>query len=199
MAKSSKGSAFEREICKRLSLWWTDGEREDVFWRSAGSGAMAKTRSKMGKGAYGQHGDIQAVDPIGEPLTSKCSIELKRGYSKASVADVLDHPPTAAQSIWESFVSQAVTDASLAALPYWILITKRDKRVPLIFIPASLYRKLKSTHPDYREKGKINVFSYMWLPVRTDIKSKHRVQISVVCFKLEEFLDTFNQTHFQQL
>ena len=29
-----KGSAFEREICKKLSLWFTENERDDIFFRS---------------------------------------------------------------------------------------------------------------------------------------------------------------------
>jgi len=42
----AKGSSFEREICTILSKWWTNNERDDVFWRTAGSGARATTRSK---------------------------------------------------------------------------------------------------------------------------------------------------------
>jgi len=82
MARSSKGSQFEREVSKELSLWWSGGTRLDIFWRTPGSGAMAKTRSKTGGSALGQHGDIQATDPIGQPMIDVCSIELKKGYFK---------------------------------------------------------------------------------------------------------------------
>lgn len=44
-----KGSVFEREICKALGRWWTDGERDDIFWRTAGSGARATCRLERGK------------------------------------------------------------------------------------------------------------------------------------------------------
>ena len=64
----AKGSQFERTVCKDLSLWWTKGKRDDVFWRTSGSGARAKTRSKTGEKTFGQYGDVQATDPIGQPL-----------------------------------------------------------------------------------------------------------------------------------
>jgi hypothetical protein len=34
----AKGSAYERRVCKRLSLWVSGMKRTDVFWRSASSG-----------------------------------------------------------------------------------------------------------------------------------------------------------------
>ncbi len=59
-----KGSNFEREICKLLSLWWTNDKRDDIFWRTSGSGARATTRSKTKQKTFGQYGDVQATDPI---------------------------------------------------------------------------------------------------------------------------------------
>lgn len=43
---SAKGSSFEREFCKKLSLWVSDGKDPDIFWRTAGSGSMA-TRKQL--------------------------------------------------------------------------------------------------------------------------------------------------------
>ena len=143
MTKSKKGSSFEREICKKLSLWWTEGERDDVFWRTAGSGAMAKVRSKSRKTTFGQYGDIQATDPIGQPLINLCSIELKRGYSKTTFADIIDKPEKAKPQQYELFIEQASTDAKNAKSPYWLLITKRDRREALVTMPWNLYRNFK--------------------------------------------------------
>ena len=36
-----KGSSFERLVCKRMSMWLSKGERDDLFWRSAMSGGRA--------------------------------------------------------------------------------------------------------------------------------------------------------------
>ena len=86
----SKGNSFERQICKQLSLWWSNGKSEDIFWRTASSGAMANIRSKSCKKSFGQYGDIQAINPIGQPLIDVCTIELKRGYSKNTFADLME-------------------------------------------------------------------------------------------------------------
>lgn len=81
MAKSKKGSAFERKFCKDLSLWWTFGVEDDVFWRTSGSGARATTRMKQGKKTADSYGDVGSIDTKGKPLTTTTLIELKRGYT----------------------------------------------------------------------------------------------------------------------
>lgn len=135
MTKSQKGSQFERNTCRQLSLWWTNGERDDVFWRSAGSGAMAKTRSKSGKGTFGQYGDVQATDPVGQPLLDAFTIELKRGYNRFTIQDLLDKSGKAQQQ-YEKFFEQVMQDAENAGTDNWLLIVKRDRRDALVFMNA---------------------------------------------------------------
>ena len=69
----SKGSAFEREVCVALSKWISNGEKVDIFWRSAMSGG----RATIAKGAVRQAGDITAVAPEGHILTDKLYLECK--------------------------------------------------------------------------------------------------------------------------
>ncbi len=146
MGGSQKGSSFEREVCTILSRWWTKGKRDDIFWRTSGSGARAKTRSKTKQTTFGQYGDIQATDPVGQPLIDLCTIELKRGYSKSTFADLVElsthaNPKPCA---YERFIQQAQTDSKNAGTSAWILIVKRDRREALILMPYSFYRKLVS-------------------------------------------------------
>lgn len=83
MAKSKKGSTFERGMCKRLSMWFSHNERDDIFWRTAGSGARATIRMKnSGKMTSDSAGDICAIHPSAKPLTRLCIFELKRGYTQ---------------------------------------------------------------------------------------------------------------------
>ena len=135
MAKKGKGSAYEREICKLLSLWWTDNEREDVYWRSSGSGARAKVRSKSGKSTFGQYGDVSCIDPIGQPLIDNVVIEIKRGYGRNCIYDVLDKLETAAEQEWTKWLNQVLLDKENSGSPAWWLITKRDRRQAMIFYP----------------------------------------------------------------
>lgn len=71
-----KGSAYERQICKQLSLWVTAGKRVDCFWRSAMSGGRATIAKRKGIDIR-QSGDITAVSPEGHALTNRYFIECK--------------------------------------------------------------------------------------------------------------------------
>ncbi len=62
---SKKGGGYERLMSKRLSLWISNGERDDLLWRSAMSGGRATLKAKKGGGSKSQSGDLSAIDPLG--------------------------------------------------------------------------------------------------------------------------------------
>lgn len=138
-----KGSQFERDICKELSLWWSKGKRDDIFWRTAGSGAMATFRRKKSKNTFGGNGDIQATDPIGQDLMDIFTIELKRGYNQGEITSLLDKAPTFKEQALEVFLNQVISDQKNAGSKFWMLIWKRDQRLPMIFLPMKVSRILK--------------------------------------------------------
>lgn len=140
---SGKGGEYEREMCKRISLWWTDGGRDDVFWRSSGSGARAKVRGRAGTATYGQHGDVAATDPVGTDLVDAFTIEIKRGYSQYTIQDVVDRPGSAGVQPWEVFFDQAIESHEQAGSVSWLLITRRDRREALVWAPADVFKKLR--------------------------------------------------------
>lgn len=147
MRGRGKGSQFERDLCRQLSLWWTNGSRDDVFWRSAQSGGRATFRAKKGKQTFGSYGDIAATDPIGRPLLDLMTIEAKKGYGKKGTAfDALDNLPRFGKvkpCQWEEFVIQASTDSLKAGTPYWMLVHRRPQRATMCFVPYELQRYLK--------------------------------------------------------
>ena len=180
MGNSKKGSQFERDFCKKLSNWYTKGERSDVFWRTANSGGMATARAKTGGGAFGQHGDIQAVDPIGQPLLDTITWELKRGYPACSVQRILEKN-SEKRALLEDFFLQAKMQASSASTPYWALVTKRDRRDPLIWIPKNLF-----------------VVMYV-MKERPDEYIKLTTKFNIVFgFKLQYFFDITNPDLFRE-
>lgn len=130
----AKGSSFERKICKQLSLWWSGGKRDDIFWRSSQSGGRATQRSKSGRKTFGSYGDIAAVDPIGLPLLEVFTIELKTGKSHGTVADVLDWK---AKSIcpnpFEKTINQAYRSHQEADSQGWMIISRRLGRIPVVY------------------------------------------------------------------
>lgn len=77
----AKGSDFERNAVKALSWWWSYGERDDIFYRTAGSGARHTARMKKSISTYNSAGDVGYLDPEGKVLIDYFLIELKRGYT----------------------------------------------------------------------------------------------------------------------
>lgn len=131
----AKGSVYEREICTTFSLWWTDGKRDDVFWRAAGSGNRAKVRGRSGRGTAGQNGDICATDPIGAPLIDLFTIEIKRGYSKNTIQDLIDKPDRSGVQVWDSFFDQILESYDQAGSYSWMLLNRRDRREAMVWFP----------------------------------------------------------------
>lgn len=77
MNSKAKGNSFERQISKDLSLWWSDGEKDDLFWRTQNSGGRFTIRMKDGLQTTGQSSDITSTNSESELFTKKFSIECK--------------------------------------------------------------------------------------------------------------------------
>jgi len=142
-----KGDDFERDQCRFLSLWWTKGARDDIFWRNR--------RHRTIKDPTGRHqlGDITALQPEGIPFVEIFNVELKTGYSKTKkgkrvknipwdVLDLIDHTGSEPQDpVLLRFWEQTYKDASLSKrLP--LLIFKRDYHVPVVCIEEGTLRSL---------------------------------------------------------
>lgn len=138
----NKGSAFERMVCKELSLWWTSGESDAVFHRSVTSGGFATTRAKAGKKSENAYGDIMVLDAIGKPLLDLCCFELKCGYGKWCVMDAIDRGINSIQSTAEKFWEQARDEAERAQVPYGVVIAKRNRRQPIMLFSKELFAHL---------------------------------------------------------
>jgi len=130
MNTKQKGNNFERDCSRMLSLWWTDGKRDDAIWRSASSGAL----TTVGKGRYLAHtGDFAATDGEAELLFKHVIIEAKRGYNRYSVQDLLDVPEKSrlGNPVWDMF--SKLTRACLSQRKLGLLLWKRDRRHLLSF------------------------------------------------------------------
>lgn len=73
----SKGASFERLVCKELSLWLSQGDQEDVLWRSAMSGGRSTVAHAKGKRMAAQAGDISSVHILGHLFIEKFFVECK--------------------------------------------------------------------------------------------------------------------------
>lgn len=114
-ASKRKGSAFEREVCAKLSLWLTNGKRTDCLWRSAMSGGRS-TVARAGGKSVRQCGDITAVSEEGNSFSNNFYIECK--HLKNIGFDGLIKGGGALLHIWKDTVEQA----------------KHYRRIPLLIV-----------------------------------------------------------------
>jgi hypothetical protein len=101
-----KGSAFERKVCKSLSLWVSSGEREDLFWRSAMSGGRATVGRKGGKDHAKHAGDISATSVEGHALTDVFYVECK-AYLNLQIDSAMIKGVGKLIKFWDEAVAQA--------------------------------------------------------------------------------------------
>ena len=145
MAKSSKGSQYERDTCRQLSLWWTqDNENpsDSIFWRTSQSGGRATTRAKKGKKTAFSYGDVSFTDPIGQPFINKCLLELKRGYTAGiSILDFLDK--NKGEPLLLKWWNKAEGERRLAERKYVLIVFRRDRHKSCILIKGSLFGKIQ--------------------------------------------------------
>jgi hypothetical protein len=124
-AGHGKGSAFEREVAKALSLWLSKGSNPDLFWRTQASGARATQAAKSGRIIHGQGGDITSTHPDSEEFSSLFVIECKF-YQDIGLVSAIVKGEGALLSFWK----QVCGDAALAKkIP--LLIVKQN-RLPVL-------------------------------------------------------------------
>jgi len=134
LAKGSKdkGSSFERTICKQLSLLVTNGERTDVFWRSALSGGRATLQFDQGIINQAQAGDISAISKEGMWLIDNYQIECKH-YKDLEFASGFLSNTGAVYGFWQSLVKDATRRGKKP-----LLIAKQNNRpIVMLTLPAN--------------------------------------------------------------
>jgi hypothetical protein len=184
MAKSSKGSQYERDTCKQLSLWYTQDEKKphsDVFWRTSQSGGRATTRAKKGKKTAYAYGDVTFTDPIGQPFISKCLLELKRGYTKdISILDFLDK--NKGEPILLKWWNKSEKERRLAKRKYILIIFRRDRHKSCILMKGTLFGKMQDMFGAFNN----NILH---------IKYKN---LKLVAIELDKFLDWCHPDFFKR-
>lgn len=141
MNGKQKGSQFERDICKALSLWVSKGVSIDLYWRSAMSGGRATVK----RGQVRQAGDITAVAPEGHALTNRFYCECK-AY-KSLTLDCLVTGKGALIDFWKIAVKEAKSHSKLPMLIFkrnhWPVIVILDNagRTELGIAPSEAFMR----------------------------------------------------------
>jgi hypothetical protein len=215
---SKKGASWEREVSATLSLWWSDGKDDAVFYRTHSSGARATVRSKKGKALKSQVGDIAVTGSRGGWFLRCFTVSLKRGYPKVSLQDLLDtlEKPDG-ESIIEGCIRECCEHNRQAGSLGWLLIVRRDRRQPLILMPGhmmlsmdrSLVKQLHQLKPHARILARIKQFPSLTPKQRRKMTPKQirrykkkvsaRRLMSIYSTTLDNFLSTVHRSAVVQM
>jgi len=181
MARSAKGSQYERDTCKQLSLWWTGDKDVEVFWRCSQSGGRATTRAKQGKKTPNSYGDVSYLDAIGKPFIDKVLLELKRGYTNSiSILDFLDK--NKGQPILLKWWDKAEKERLLAKRKYTLIIFRRDHHKSCVLMRSTLFGKMQDM---------FGVFT-------NDLLTVQHKKLKFVVVELDKFLDWCHPDFFRK-
>lgn len=147
MSKSQKGAQFERDICNYTSRWFTNGDRDDIFWRTSGSGARATTRAKKQKLTAYEYGDMSFTDPIGKPFIDYFLVEIKRGYTKnIDLLQFVDKLSSSKAPILLQWWKKAEKERKFGKRKNTLIIFKRDRHEICCMISGLLFSKCKNRY-----------------------------------------------------
>lgn len=140
-----KGGTFEREICKKLSLWISNSTRDDIFWRSAMSGGRASVQFKKGQQNLTQAGDISAIDPLGDFFIKKCIVECKF-YKNLQLENLFFTVSNSGIVGFWNILLQKIADSK--KIPF--LVVKQNYKEPLLGTSYRMKSLLKKhNYPDF--------------------------------------------------
>jgi len=131
-----KGSEFERYVSKKLSLWISKGNRDDLFWRSQSSGGRYSQRKKIGKDTQNQDGDITNTSSESEWFVNNLSVECKF-YKDLNFWNFITGATGGVVSFWEQTVSQANS-----SLKYPMAIVKQNNKPVLVLTDKTIFNIL---------------------------------------------------------
>ena len=122
-ASKGKGSDFEREMCKQLSLWLSKGETDDLLWRNKGQ----PNRKVKGVRRLEQFGDMHSIGEKSVWFMNAVNVELKF-YKNLDLLELMDKPNSKGRLI-EVHWKQCRYDAGETSRTP-LLISKRNFGVP---------------------------------------------------------------------
>jgi hypothetical protein len=176
----AKGGEYERDICKYLSMWVTRQMRDDIFWRTAGSGARATARMKKNMTTADSAGDMMAIAKYGKPYTDQAIWEFKRGYggerSKRKPSEqidplaVLDNPKRMKRKpILNEWWTKITKEKNRHQRKFAFIIFKRDFKDHCIVMSQRTFDYIETKNRKFlRQMLRIRTFGYHLVIMRLD-------------------------------
>jgi len=152
--KKKKGNDFERDISKKLSLWWSDGTNDDLFWRTQGSGSRWTVRRKKGKTTTGQSSDITSTSSDSQLFIDFFSIECK-AYKDINIWGLIEGRGII-KEWWEKLCSECKEENK-----YPLLVLKQDYK-PIIMLTNYFFYKINNRCNSIFSINDKNVYLYIF-------------------------------------
>lgn len=136
---SRKGGAYERVLAVLLSLWVSANKREDLFWRTPGSGGRSTRARTRNVRLTHAAGDIAATSPGGHWLVDNFLIEAKN-YKKFDWQNDLYNPqsiePKKSTKRPLCIAAHTREEAEFYGRPHWMALVRENHRPDLLLTDA---------------------------------------------------------------
>ncbi len=143
MNSKSKGSGFERKVCRMLTKWMTGFEDPVICWRSSNSGGTFTVNRKKNAAQKTMAGDICSIDEKSKWFFDKYSVEVKCGYPGSNPLKLFKNSKNdEIRLFWE----QANKDANESNKEP-ILIFKPNLGKTLIGFSENFYNEISVVNP----------------------------------------------------
>lgn len=123
-----KGSEFERQVGKALSLWVSEGHRSDLFARNVLSGGSFTNAMKKDSKEHGMPGDLAANHPMAFKFLELFTVECKHYADLGFEAFLFD---TEAKSFLGSVLKHTRKQAQQAKL-HPMVIARQNRRPSIL-------------------------------------------------------------------
>lgn len=142
-----KGSEWERQVGKQLSLWLTAHERPDIFSRNVLSGGSFTRAERLGEISSRMPGDLMAAHPLAIEFLKQFSVECKHLKDIGLEALLWD---ASAGTMLGNIIHLARRQAASIKCEHMV-IAKQDRREPLVFVSGEIgHRFLAAKRPAKR-------------------------------------------------
>jgi hypothetical protein len=132
----AKGSGYERQICKHLSIWIQGTEKPYLFWRQPASGGLSTID---GRNSENLSGDIRSINTTSEWFCGIYSVEIKTGYPDASLDKFLKYNKS---DPLRAFWVQCIDDANLSEKRPLLIYKKKGMPTPWVGIDENVKKIL---------------------------------------------------------
>jgi hypothetical protein len=167
MNGKSKGSQFERDISKKLSLWFSNNKRDDLFWRSQNSGGRWTTRFQKQKKTIGQSGDIASTTEETFSFIEKFYIECK-AYKDINIWSLFKRENKGnIKTWWNKAKKQAKSENKIV----WLILKQNNKPIIVVtdFDLSKINNNLDIICKFKHKKDNLNIYLFEEL-LKSDIE-----------------------------